>query len=164
MQAQEPKSIPNEYYCPITGVVMKDPVLMKDGHTYERGAIATHLERNPMSPMTREPLSMADAVPNRALKALIETATSGSFPINLKWPSRTGTSHGKLSVRATDSILSLKAKIAELTGIHESDQKVLFSGTALADSPTIGDYGIGETDCITVARSQCEFMHILIKQ
>ena len=31
--------VPNEFYCPITGELMKDPVTEPEGHTYEREAI-----------------------------------------------------------------------------------------------------------------------------
>ena len=40
--------------CPITMTRPRDPVLLSDGHIYERTAIETWLERNHSSPMTRE--------------------------------------------------------------------------------------------------------------
>jgi hypothetical protein len=40
--------IPDEYCCPLTREIFRDPVLMKDGGTYEREAIAA-LERNATS-------------------------------------------------------------------------------------------------------------------
>ena len=42
--------------CPITMTRPRDPVLLSDGHVYERGAIDTWLERSRSSPMTREAL------------------------------------------------------------------------------------------------------------
>ena len=44
--------------CSITGMVMKDPVQGTDGHTYERTAIVDWLFRNPISPHTREPMTV----------------------------------------------------------------------------------------------------------
>lgn len=64
--------IPNEFVCPITMEIMTDPVVMPDGQTYERSAIARHLSNNPTSPITRQPMSMADAKVNYALKSLID--------------------------------------------------------------------------------------------
>ena len=38
--------VPNEFYCPITGDLMKDPVSEPEGHTYERDAIMKWLSKN----------------------------------------------------------------------------------------------------------------------
>ena len=46
--------IPDEFKCPITLCIMKDPVIMPDGQTYEREAIANHLKASPLSPITRK--------------------------------------------------------------------------------------------------------------
>ena len=64
--------IPKEFLCPITLSIMKDPVLMSDGQTYEKSAIEKALAISPLSPITKQPLSMKDAKPNYALKSLIE--------------------------------------------------------------------------------------------
>ena len=64
--------IPKEFICPITLSIMRDPVLMADGQTYERSAIEKALHASPLSPLTKQPLSMKDATPNYALKSLIE--------------------------------------------------------------------------------------------
>lgn len=63
---------PPEYLCPITMCLMKDPVIMPDGQTYEREAIQKALEANPVSPLTRQPMDMKDAKTNYALKSLID--------------------------------------------------------------------------------------------
>ena len=78
-------NIPDEYLCPITLAIMKDPVLMKDGQTYEREAIANHLKKSPLSPLTRQPLDMKDAIPNYALKSMIEKyLKGGQLPVKEK--------------------------------------------------------------------------------
>ena len=69
--------IPEEFKCPITLCIMKDPVIMTDGQTYEREAIANHLKTSPLSPITRKPLNMKDATPNYALKSMIEKYLNG---------------------------------------------------------------------------------------
>ena len=33
------KQVPSEFICPISLVIMQDPVLTSDGHTFERSAI-----------------------------------------------------------------------------------------------------------------------------
>ena len=63
---------PAEFLCPITLSIMKDPVLMPDGQTYERKAIEQALNMNPISPVTRQPMNINEARTNFALKGLIE--------------------------------------------------------------------------------------------
>ena len=64
--------VPQDFYCPITGELMKEPVLGKDGHSYEKSEILRWLEGNSTSPMTREPLTADDLVDNLPLKRSIE--------------------------------------------------------------------------------------------
>ena len=64
--------IPQEFLCPINLTIMKDPVIMPDGQTYERTAIEKALKISPLSPITKKPLDMKDAMPNHALKSMIE--------------------------------------------------------------------------------------------
>jgi hypothetical protein len=69
-------SFPNEFFCPITLELMRDPVLAKDGHTYERKAIEDWFEqssgtdRNAISPKTLDVIGR-QLTPNHAMKALI---------------------------------------------------------------------------------------------
>ena len=66
---------PESFYCPIRLCIMKDPVIDKDGNSYEREAIENWLERNEISPITRNSLTMRDLYPNRALKNIIHEAS-----------------------------------------------------------------------------------------
>jgi hypothetical protein len=63
---------PAEYVCPISYEVMTDPVVLDDGHTYERSAIETWLAHHSESPMTRAAVSRNSLKPNYALRAAIE--------------------------------------------------------------------------------------------
>jgi len=47
---------------------MNDPVIGKDGYTYERSAIEEWLRSHNESPMTRERMTANDLVPNRILR------------------------------------------------------------------------------------------------
>jgi hypothetical protein len=58
--------------CPITYELMEDPVIDREGNTYEKKAIMAWLKDNYTSPLTRNDLDEDDLVPNRALKNLIE--------------------------------------------------------------------------------------------
>ncbi|MBM3611063.1 MAG: U-box domain-containing protein [Alphaproteobacteria bacterium] len=67
---------PNEYLCPITMSIMRDPVVAMDGHSYEREAIEKHFSLgNRRSPMTNAVLSSIALIPNITLRNIIE-----------KWP------------------------------------------------------------------------------
>ena len=75
--------IPKEFLCPITLAIMKDPVIMSDGQTYERKAIEQALKVSPLSPITKKPISMKDAHTNYALKSLIsQFLGKGENPLN----------------------------------------------------------------------------------
>ena len=65
--------VPHEFYCPITGDLMKDPVSEPDGHTYERDAIMKWLYKSNTSPMTRNTLVESDLKPNISMKKSIDS-------------------------------------------------------------------------------------------
>lgn len=65
-------SVSADWLCPISYNLMRDPVIAPDGYSYERNAITQWLTANPVSPLTRAPMTVADLVPNRALRATIE--------------------------------------------------------------------------------------------
>ena len=50
---------------------MRDPVVLSDGHTYERSAVERWLLRHKTSPMTGKLLDSFDLTPNRILQAMI---------------------------------------------------------------------------------------------
>ncbi|CAF1189435.1 unnamed protein product [Didymodactylos carnosus] len=56
--------------CPITLEVFRDPVRATDGHVYERAAIIRWIETHGTSPLTREPLNVADLQVDEHLKYL----------------------------------------------------------------------------------------------
>jgi hypothetical protein len=63
------------FYCPITGELMKDPVIDRDGITYERQAIESWIRLNGTSPTTRAPMSISELTPNRSLRDAIQEET-----------------------------------------------------------------------------------------
>lgn len=70
--------IPNEWLCPITLSLMRDPVIAVDGHTYERSAMeewfvaATVANRPVRSPKTNEILASKMLVSNHGLRSVME--------------------------------------------------------------------------------------------
>ena len=64
---------PECFQCPISGTWFEAPMLSPvSGHSYSKVHIERWLRANPTDPMNREPLTIDDLVPNRALVAILE--------------------------------------------------------------------------------------------
>jgi len=64
--------IPNSFLCPITQLIMQDPVILVDGHTYEKEAIQRWFASgHSTSPLTNQSLGVKSVKPNYALKHAI---------------------------------------------------------------------------------------------
>jgi len=64
--------------CPITQDVMREPVIDKEGNTYEKSAILEWLKTNNKSPITRNVISASELIPNRALIQSTSTNNNNS--------------------------------------------------------------------------------------
>lgn len=64
----EIREVPDYLIDGITFEVMNDPVVTKNGRSYERATIIEHLKRSATDPLTREPLTIKELRPNIALK------------------------------------------------------------------------------------------------
>jgi len=62
----------DSFYCPITTELISDPVITKEGYTYERSAIVQWIKTKHVSPLTRNQLLLSDVRDNNALYDLIE--------------------------------------------------------------------------------------------
>ena len=63
---------PEEYLCPLTLDIMKDPVMSKYGQSFERSEILQWLKSgHGVCPLSRRPLKLQDLVTNHALKLRI---------------------------------------------------------------------------------------------
>ena len=65
--------VPPDFYCPISGELMKDPVSDPEGHSYERKYICEWLTKKNTSPMTRSELRIDQLTDNLTLKKSIES-------------------------------------------------------------------------------------------
>jgi hypothetical protein len=63
--------IRDEFMCPITYELLRDPVVASDGHTYEKSAIEKWLKSHQTSPRSGEPMTSL-IIPNINLKKLIQ--------------------------------------------------------------------------------------------
>jgi len=73
-------SVPAAYLCPITQSIMSDPVIDREGNSFERTAIEAWLAVRGNSPVTRTPLTTGDLAPNRSLRTAIEAFLDGLTP------------------------------------------------------------------------------------
>lgn len=62
------REVPEHLIDDISFEIMHDPVMTKNGHSYERATIVEHLKRSALDPLTRTPLSINELRPNLALK------------------------------------------------------------------------------------------------
>lgn len=62
---------PNEFKCPITMEIMRDPVICADGHTYERAALIRWFQNHDTSPKTGAVVESKTLIRNYGLRALI---------------------------------------------------------------------------------------------
>jgi ankyrin repeat protein len=62
---------PDEFMCPISQELMRDPVFATDGHTYERQHIERWLATKLTSPKTGEGLKLVDVFPNHSMRRQI---------------------------------------------------------------------------------------------
>ncbi|CAM9614810.1 unnamed protein product [Phaeothamnion confervicola] len=69
---QRTQSLPEDYLCPITGDIMRDPVFTEDGHSYEREAIEDWLSEHNTSPKTNLQLQGKRLAPNHSLRNAIQ--------------------------------------------------------------------------------------------
>ncbi|XP_059616079.1 WD repeat, SAM and U-box domain-containing protein 1-like isoform X2 [Phlebotomus argentipes] len=71
--AQSGTDIPLDYICPITHELMKNPVILEDGFSYEAAAIEEwfKMDKN-TSPMTNLELTSTETIPNTQLRGKIE--------------------------------------------------------------------------------------------
>ena len=60
------------FECPLSLVVMKDPVLTPAGHAYEREAIEKHILLNGTDPLTGQTIQCSSLRPDFKLKEVID--------------------------------------------------------------------------------------------
>uniref|UniRef100_A0A6N2NFL3 U-box domain-containing protein n=1 Tax=Salix viminalis TaxID=40686 RepID=A0A6N2NFL3_SALVM len=77
-------TIPNHFRCPISLELMKDPVTMSSGITYDRESIEKWIEAgNATCPMTNKVLRNLDPIPNHTIRKMIQDwcVANGSYGI-----------------------------------------------------------------------------------
>jgi hypothetical protein len=70
-----------QFICPITQIIMTDPVICQDGHCYERSAIKEWLKNNSTSPNTREQMGKV-LLTNHSMRSELSAAGHFVKPLN----------------------------------------------------------------------------------
>ena len=66
-----PPAFVSTFVCPISRMVMRDPVSTADGQTYEREMIMHWLQSNNTSPLTGARLGNKTLTPNHSLRSML---------------------------------------------------------------------------------------------
>lgn len=66
------REVPDWAIDTITFELIHDPVVTKNGHSYERSTLVEHLKRTPTDPLTREVLTVDELRPNVSLKKALD--------------------------------------------------------------------------------------------
>ena len=80
--------IPPDFYCPITGELLIEPVSDPSGHTYEKNSILEWLKIKNESPLTKQPLYPSQLTDNIAMKRSIDSLRDKIHGDQLKIESR----------------------------------------------------------------------------
>jgi len=106
--------IPDDFRCPISLDLMKDPVIVATGQTYERGCIERWLEAgHDTCPKTQQKLPSKSLTPNYVLRSLIT-----------QWCEANGIEPPKLSCTAQLSNAPVSCTAAEHNNVVELLQKL----------------------------------------
>lgn len=101
--------------CPITACIMRNPVQGNDGQTYERDAIIQWLSKNPISPITKQPMSISDLKVNASIRFLVDKFNEGKL--------------GNISDSSNSSQVSISSTF-NMPDISESSQsRLIYSNT-----------------------------------
>tara|TARA_Y100001949_G_C15772580_1_gene237082 strand:+ start:183 stop:563 length:381 start_codon:yes stop_codon:yes gene_type:complete len=96
--------VPPDFYCPISGELMVDPISDPEGNSYEKSEITTWLRINKTSPITRSYLDVSLLKENIPLRKSIESIRDKLQEDQLKIDSQISESQMKPYVDSLDSI------------------------------------------------------------
>jgi hypothetical protein len=108
--------------------LMKDPVIDRDGISYERVAITEWLEKSSESPVTRKPLHVGDLVPNRSLRELISQTVVDA--------AKNGKTLPPVSPAAAPAVVDV-GPVAEFETPSITITREIANSTASAESPEV---------------------------
>lgn len=114
---------PPSFYCPISQQCMHDPVVLSDGHTYERQHIERWLEQHNTSPVSGLQLPQKGLFPNHALRNAIEEYFQEVFSVHrqaIRKATKTGQSPQQFS-GSNDSLLRTVDALVQCSLLMNAD-------------------------------------------
>lgn len=109
----KPPVIPDDFLCPISLELMKDPVIVATGQTYERESIEKWLQAgHDTCPKTRQRLSNKSLTPNYVLRSLIVQWSEANGIDPPKLPAQTAKSRPTCSSGEHAKVLDLISKLS----------------------------------------------------
>lgn len=133
--------IPNEWLCPITLTILRDPVIAADGHSYEKSAIEEWFTRSTRSPKTNEPLINLTLIPNHALRNTINDFFAKN-PMALRSTATVSEAFTDMPVKATISRFEDSSKNythVSVSAVGESKRQPLVLLAIVDNSGSMGE-------------------------
>ncbi|XP_008811326.2 U-box domain-containing protein 9-like [Phoenix dactylifera] len=114
--------IPQHFLCPISSELMRDPVILASGQTYERPFIQEWLNSgNRTCPQTQQILPNTTLIPNHAVRSMIsEWCAEHGIPL----PAVESQEEGLITKDERDALNELLDKISSSSSIPEQKQAV----------------------------------------
>ncbi|KAK8496779.1 hypothetical protein V6N13_000136 [Hibiscus sabdariffa] len=129
-------NIPDEFRCPISLDLMKDPVIVASGHTYDRSSIAQWINTGHHTcPKSGQRLIHMALIPNYALKSLVH-----------QWCQENNIPLTECSSNASESEINSKQKAAEKAVDHISATKVAIDSVKMTAEFLVGKLAMGSVD------------------
>ncbi|XP_076927216.1 U-box domain-containing protein 1-like [Bidens hawaiensis] len=134
-------NIPDEYRCPISLDLMRDPVIVASGHTYDRVSIAQWINSGHHTcPKSGQRLIHMALIPNYALKSLIhQFCQENNIPLTDPESSSSSSSHLERSP-------SMKRKLPEKAVDHISATKAAMDTVKKTAEFLVGKLAMGSID------------------
>ncbi|KAK9050677.1 hypothetical protein SSX86_030350 [Deinandra increscens subsp. villosa] len=134
-------NIPDEYRCPISLDLMRDPVIVASGHTYDRVSIAQWINSGHHTcPKSGQRLIHMALIPNYALKSLIhQFCQENNIPLSDPATSSSSSSHIERSP-------SMKRKLPEKAVDHISATKAAMDTVKKTAEFLVGKLAMGSID------------------
>ncbi|KAE8694838.1 putative LOB domain-containing protein [Hibiscus syriacus] len=129
-------NIPDEFRCPISLDLMKDPVIVSSGHTYDRNSIAQWINTGHHTcPKSGQRLIHMALIPNYALKSLVH-----------QWCQENNIPLTECSSNVSESEINSKQKASEKAIDHISATKVAIYSVKMTAEFLVGKLAMGSLD------------------
>ncbi|GMI80893.1 plant U-box 13, ARABIDOPSIS THALIANA PLANT U-BOX 13 [Hibiscus trionum] len=129
-------NIPDEFRCPISLDLMKDPVIVASGHTYDRSSIAQWINTGHHTcPKSGQRLIHMALIPNYALKSLVH-----------QWCQENNIPLSECSSNASELEINSKQKASEKAVDHISATKVAIDSVKMTAEFLVGKLAMGSLD------------------